>query len=68
MLRGARAAGKRVDVLILPSRETPEVQVVEVTAPSTVDYVVTTPGELMVEGYVIVSGEEGVEVDDGHDH
>ena len=42
--------------------------VVEVTAPSTVDYVVTTPGELKVEDYVIVSGEEGVEVDDGHDH
>ena len=34
--------------------------VVEVNLPPTVEYVVTTPGELDVEGYTILRGEEGV--------
>ena len=33
--------------------------------PADVDYVITTPGELDVEGYVVQRGEEGVEVE-GH--
>jgi len=39
--------------------------VTRATLPSTVDWVITTPGELEVEAFVVVSGEEGVGPDDG---
>ncbi len=37
--------------------------VVEVTLPPTIQYGITTPGELLVEGYTIIKGEEGVSFD-----
>jgi len=43
-------------VHILPSGPT----VIEVSLPDTLDYAVNTPGELRLEGAVIVSAEEGV--------
>lgn len=42
--------------------------VTEVALAPGLDYVVTTPAEMAVEGYTIVAAEEAVEIDDGHDH